>query len=105
MADRRVETRIPLILAAEVAEYPTGVKLSARTSDVSRSGCYVDTLNPMPKGSAIRVRLMQRAEVFEVTGKGMYVSPGLGMGIAFDQPVPPGQLAILDRWLEAASTN
>lgn len=30
----------------------------------------------------------------------MYLSPGLGMGVQFQEPFAEGQMAILDRWLE-----
>src|SRR5882672_2906654 len=46
MQDQRHDPRIPLIAAAEVTEVATGTRLSARTSDISRSGCYIDSLNP-----------------------------------------------------------
>jgi len=101
--DRRVWPRFPLILAAEVIEQSSGARLSGRTSDVSRTGCYVDTLNPIPAGSGVRILLMQGDESVELLGRVIYTSPGLGMGLCFDQPVPPPHLAILDRWLASAA--
>jgi PilZ domain len=105
MADRRAAPRFALILAAEITDLGSGTRLAARTSDVSRTGCYVDTLNPIPMGSAIRIVLNQSDEAFEVTAKVVYVSPQLGMGVHFDSPIPAKQLAILDRWLQAASRS
>jgi hypothetical protein len=58
MANRRGAPRRPLILVAEIAEVLSGAKLLARTSDVSRTGCYVDTLKPYPKGVRVNVRLI-----------------------------------------------
>ena len=46
MVDRRNAPRNPLFLTAEVTELSSDAILSARTSDVSRTGCYIDTLNP-----------------------------------------------------------
>lgn len=103
MADRRGSPRYALILIAVVTDLECDAKLSARTSDVSRMGCYVDTLNPVPKGKAVYVVLSRGDETFEARGRVMYVSPGLGMGIKFDEPVDPEQLAKLSRWLERAS--
>lgn len=102
MADRRSSPRFALILVATFKERGSDVKLSARTSDVSRTGCYVDTLTPIPKGESVHLVLSQGGESFETTGKVIYASPGLGMGIQFDQPIPGRQLAVLDRWLEKA---
>lgn len=98
-ADRRSAPRYALVLAAEVVELPRGAKLTARTSDISRTGCYVDTLNPIPQGSQVRLRFTHYEEVFEAIGRVVYVSPGLGMGISFEE-VAPEQQALLIRWLE-----
>jgi hypothetical protein len=46
-----------MVLAPEVIELPRGARLSARTADISRMGCYIDMLNPIPQGSRIRLRL------------------------------------------------
>jgi hypothetical protein len=32
----------------------------------------------------------------------MYESPRMGMGLQFEAPLPPAQLAILERWLADA---
>jgi PilZ domain len=97
----RVHPRVAKILATEIVELPRGAKLQVRTSDVSRSGCYVDTLNAIPEGSHVLVRMNYRKEVFEATGRVIYVSPGLGMGICFVD-VDASQQSLLDRWLAEA---
>lgn len=95
--ERRSAPRHTMILAAEVVECASGARLSARTADISRTGCYIDTLNPVPQGSEIRLRITHGAEIFEALGRVVYVSYGLGMGIAFIN-VEAEQLARLDRW-------
>lgn len=100
--ERRAAARFPLILAAEINEMPNGATLHARTSDVSRTGCYIDTLNPVPAGTMVRTRLTRNGEVFEAIAKVVYVSPGLGMGLHFAEP-PAAQLSVLDRWLAEVS--
>jgi hypothetical protein len=103
MADRRQTPRYPLVVIAEVTVLSTGAKLTTRTSDVSRTGCYLDTLNPVPKGERIHLRLVQRGQSFEADATVMYVSKGLGMGVRFQEDLPPQQGAILERWLEDAA--
>ncbi len=103
ISNRRNAPRYALILVAAVTDMENQARLSARTSDISRTGCYVDTLNPIPKGKVVRVVLNRGGEVFEARGRVMYVSAGLGMGIQFDEPMDPGQLRILDRWIEQGS--
>ena len=62
MSDRRGATRFPLILIAEITELHESSVLNARSSDVSRSGCYIDTLNPVPLGTQVKIRLMRKDE-------------------------------------------
>jgi len=102
MQDKRNDPRVPLIAAAEVTEVATGTRLSARTSDLSRTGCYIDTLNPTPVKTVVRVRLVHDGEELEVPARIVYVSPGLGMGVRFDENLSPAQLAVLNRWLSSA---
>jgi hypothetical protein len=95
--ERRSAPRHAMVLAAEVLELPRGTKLNARTADISRTGCYVDTLNPIPPGSEVQLRFTHGTETFVARGRVVYVSYGLGMGIAFVS-VDDEQLARLDRW-------
>lgn len=98
----REAPRRALILSAEVLEISSRTKMSARTSDVSSTGCYIDTLNPMSAGTEVRVRLTHFGEVFEASGQVAYTSSGLGMGIAFHD-VPDEQQQRLARWLAEES--
>src|SRR5215470_15806041 len=99
MNDRRDAKRLPLILAVEVVEVSSGTRLAARTSDVSRTGCYIDTLNPTPTGTVVRVKFNHNGEELDLLARIVYVSPRLGMGVRFDESATREQLAILNRWL------
>jgi hypothetical protein len=105
MADRRAAARYPLILVAEITEVASTAVLNARSSDVSRSGCYIDTLNPISVGAQVKVRLRNGDEIFDSPARVMYVCPGLGMGVMFHNDLPANQLAILDRWLSGAAAS
>lgn len=96
--ERRTATRHPMVLAAQVLEMPCGTDLTGRTSDISRTGCYIDTLHPNPVGTKVLLRITHFDEVFEAAGPVIYTSPCLGMGVAFSEMVPE-QAAKLDRWL------
>ena len=102
--ERRTAPRFAMVLAAEVVELPRGARLSARTADISRSGCYIDTLNPIPEGSQVRLRITHHQEIFEAVGRVVYVSYGLGMGIAFVS-VEPEQHAKLESWLAESGSE
>lgn len=103
MPERRLAPRFPIILAAEVTELPSNTRLVARTSDVSRVGCYIDTLNPSPVGTPVHVRLTQEGITFECDARVVYISPGLGMGVAFDKASAEKQAGVLDSWLNKAA--
>jgi len=105
MSDRRASPRYALIVAAEITDLASSAKLTGRTSDVSRTGCYVDTLHPPPYGTEVQIRLLNAREVFEVQARIVYVSPGLGMGVMFSTDIPADQLSILDRWLASAARS
>jgi hypothetical protein len=96
--ERRSAPRRAMVLAAEVVEIPRGAKFNARSADFSRTGCYIDTLNPISQGTEVRLRLTHHAEIFMASARIVYVSPGMGMGLAFTT-VEDQHLACLDRWL------
>ena len=95
--ERRSAPRNAMVLAADVIELPRGAKLNARTADISLTGCYIDTLNPVPQGSEVRLRFTHGTETFVSLGRVVYVSYGLGMGIAFIN-VEDDQRTRLERW-------
>jgi hypothetical protein len=51
------------------------------------------------------MRLTSGKEFFETNALVVYVSPGLGMGVRFQEDIPQKQLDILDRWLSEAARN
>ncbi|HXY24838.1 MAG TPA: PilZ domain-containing protein [Candidatus Acidoferrum sp.] len=103
MADRRAAPRYALIVMAEVTELSSGLKLQARTSDISRTGCYIDTLKPFSKGSSIYLCLSQQGETVQMNARVVYVNAGLGMGVHFEDAISEDQWVVLDRWLESAA--
>jgi PilZ domain len=103
MADRRDSPRYALTLVAEVTEPLNVTVLNARSSDVSRSGCYIDTLNPMPPGTEVKIQLRSGDDVFDTQARVVYVCPGLGMGVHWGKGPQEKQFAILDRWLQKAA--
>ena len=105
MTDRRDSPRFALTLVAVVTETATSNLLNARSSDVSRSGCYVDTLQPLALGAQVKISLRNGDEIFETPARVVYTCPGLGMGVNWGLNLPEDSLAILDRWLAKAATN
>jgi hypothetical protein len=105
MTDRRDSPRYALTLVAVVTELATANVLNARSSDVSRSGCYVDTLQPLPPGANVKILLRSGDEIFEAPAKVVYMCPGLGMGVNWGLSLPDKAMAMLDRGLAKAAKN
>ena len=105
MTDRRDSPRFALTLVAIVTEIATSNVLNARSADVSRSGCYIDTLQPLPPGAQVKILLRSGDEIFEAPGRVVYMCPGLGMGVNWGLSLPDKTMAILDRWLAKAAKN
>lgn len=96
--ERRRSPRFPFIASAEVHEENNGSRLDARVSDISATGCYVDTINPLPSGTAVRVRILSEARSFEASAKVAYSVVHLGMGLSFSE-VAPSSRDVLREWL------
>jgi hypothetical protein len=105
MTDRRDSPRFALTLVAVVTELATSNVLNARSSDVSRSGCYIDTLQPLTLGAEVNILLRSGDETFEATARVGYMCPGLGMGVNWGMNLPDKTIAILDRWLSKATRS
>jgi len=97
-SERRTEPRTPMIAQAEVADIASGVKLSARVSDLSMSGCYLDALTPLPEGSDVHIRIAFNSEKLALRAKIRFSHPGLGMGVQFDA-LTGEQMQTLHNWL------
>jgi PilZ domain len=101
--DRRRFPRYPFIAYAEVTDTkPPRVRIKARTSDLGREGCYVDTISPFAVGTNVSIRTMKNDKAFSATGTVLYSTVGMGMGVIFTS-VEPSELAVLENWLAGLS--
>jgi hypothetical protein len=103
---QRSVRRCPFVASAEVTELGSGssTKLSARISEIGLGGCYVDTLNPFPEGTLVRVRILRDGGAFETQAKVVYTDMRFGMGLAFIE-IPPNQRSILENSLAELVTQ
>jgi len=97
-ANRRGTPRHQFSAEVEVADLRSGLKLSARVSDLSLKGCFIDTLNPYAAGTAVNLRLFKGKDVYEVRAIVSYRQAGFGMGLAFTG-LEAEQQAKLEDWL------
>ncbi len=103
MIDKRGAVRYPIVLAAELMIEDSEITLTGRTSDISRTGCYVDSRHPFGAGTKIILKLKHGKATFEVRAKVVYASSGLGMGIAFREPIARKQLELLEKLIAEAA--
>jgi PilZ domain-containing protein len=103
IAEHRSALRLPFLTEAEVMEPLDGTRLKTRLSDLSLSGCYVDTLHPLAVGTRIRLRVLRNKVILEALATVIYSEPRLGMGVSFTE-LSPEQESILENWLADVAT-
>ena len=103
-SERRRSPRYQFIADAEVVEIESGMKLKAKTGDLSVGGCFLDMPSPPPEGTEIRVTIFWASASFTGVGRVVFVFPNLGMGVAFTS-VAANQMTILEEWLAAVSLD
>jgi len=83
MADeRRRDERVPLLL--DVRWEGLAGKHDARISDISLSGCYVESLGQVTVGEVIRFEIqLPTARWMPLRGEVVYHLPTLGFGVKF----------------------
>ena len=99
--ERRRTPRYPFIASAEVLAESTGSRMNIRISDLSVLGCYADTINPLPDGTSVQVKIFTEKQVFEAPATVVYFHTHLGMGLAFRE-VQASSQDVLQNWLPAA---
>jgi len=101
-AERRGTERHTFTAGADVVELASGARFSTRTTDLGPGGCFVDTTNPFPVGSKLRLKLNKGKSHFETVGTVVYSQHGLGMGVAFDELEAAQQVALAE-WLSGVT--
>lgn len=83
MSDRRTEKRWEVSLDA-VWDGKSG-NYSARVTDLSEGGCYVDTLGEAQVGEILSFKIqMPNGEWIELSGEVAHQNPPLGFGMRFE---------------------
>ena len=78
--ERRCASRSPFVAPIELIDMRAGSCIQARVSDLSLRGCYVDTLNPLPIGAAIRLQIRHADATFNALAHVSSSHVGSGMG-------------------------
>jgi hypothetical protein len=60
-----------------------GSPIAARISDLSTTGAFLDSMNPLPPGTRLALRFMAGPREVRVAAEVVHGMPGFGMGIRF----------------------
>lgn len=103
--ERRKAPRYSLMAIAELADPEDAKLVSGKVTQISRSGCYVETPKTFPVGTSLKVIISHDQRTFVAKANIIHVQEQMGMGVAFADP-PDDQLRILGSWLaELPSTS
>ena len=63
--ERRRTPRYVFFASAELLELKSEVRVASRVSELSLHGCYLDMMNPFPKGTVVLVKISAGDAFFE----------------------------------------
>jgi len=99
-SDLRRSPRHPFFASAEITELDTGMRISGRTSELSRHGCYLDMMNPLSSKSVVNIQIVHDGQTFRAKGHVVYSQSNVGMGATFDE-ITPDHEKLLDQWMNS----
>ena len=76
---------------------------SARLSDISRTGCYLEMMCPLAVGTEIELLVQTEHPEFPLTGIVRTQHPAMGNGVEFTK-LNPGSVQLLERLLASITT-
>jgi hypothetical protein len=102
LVEKRSCPRYPFSPAVEALDLQADTRIMGRLSDISRNGCYVDTINPFAKDANVTLTVTRDHQSFKTQAKVVYSKIGMGMGLLFTT-AEPEQLRVLGSWLNELS--
>lgn len=99
--ERRRSPRYPFFASAELVEDKSDVRITTRLSELGLYGCYLDMMNPFPKGTSVLIKITEGDAKFEARAMVVYSQANMGMGVAF-QNVEERYLEVLQKWMTKA---
>lgn len=101
-AQKRAGQRLSFLADADVI-LPDGTSIPAQLDELSLHGCYLDTLEPIPVGTAFHLRIADGDKACELEGKVIYANSGSGLGmfgagVAFTE-MSRQQCSAIDVWM------
>jgi hypothetical protein len=87
MVERRTHPRFVVPVPVEVHAEGSDTPLRCTTSDLSVSGCYIESMYPFPVGTSLDLKL-QISDIVLAVGKVVTCYPQVGNGIEFVRMLP-----------------
>jgi len=100
--EKRGSPRYSFMAGVEAIDIQANIRMMARVSDISRYGCYIDTISPFAKDASVTLTITRDEESFTTQANVVYSKVGMGMGMAFTK-TDPDELVKLERWLTELS--
>src|ERR1700730_3597887 len=99
---KRANPRFSFFADAEIT-LRDGTWVRAQLAELSSRGCYIDTLEPIPIRTNLRLRICDGMSTCELHGKVIYMHSGggfgiFGMGVLFGE-MGAEQHSTIDTWL------
>ena len=98
--DRRSSQRIAFDASVALVDINSNSRLAARTADLNRRGCFINTVKPLALGTLVGLRLSKETLSFKATAQVVNVRIEKGMALVFGA-LDLRQLQILDNWIQA----
>jgi hypothetical protein len=103
-SERRRTPRLAFGGVVELSAPDLNVYLVAKTTEVSRFGCFVRTPQTLPLGAGLSLKITHEGNEFNASGRVAYVLPQRGVGISFTAATD-GDNELLGRWLGEAGAE
>src|SRR3977135_809981 len=107
-AVRRANPRFSFFADAEVT-LGDGTSVRAQLAELSSRGCYIDTLEPIPTRTKLRLPICDGMSTCELDGKVIYLHSGggfgiFGMGVVFEE-MGAEQHSSINAWLSGLAAR
>ncbi|HEY4739179.1 MAG TPA: PilZ domain-containing protein [Candidatus Acidoferrales bacterium] len=96
--EKRRCPRYPFSSAVEATDIRGNTRITGRISDISGSGCYMDTISPFIAATTVTLTITRGNESFKTHAKVVYSQSGMGMGLLFTT-AEAEELRMLGMWL------
>ena len=101
MMERRKNPRFKVGVPVEIHAEGSSAPLHCATSDLSLSGCYIESMYPFPAGTCLDLKL-EAGGTLIISAKVVTCDPQFGNGIEFLRMLPEDR-ATLIKFLDSAA--